>query len=138
MVAFYGISYAAGYVRGPRDFIWTFVAVIIGSVMGACGGFLVGPRASRPAIAVVAPSAMLLGETIWLVFERKLWRIDLQLESYRWTDVAIFGSLAVLTILLPFFIRTRTKISITYVSIVMLSVAGAAGLASLQWILLHV
>jgi uncharacterized protein DUF6518 len=138
MAVFYGISYAAGYVRTPRDVIWTIVAVMVGSVMGACGALLTESSDRRPLITVLAPSGMLLGETVWLVFDRKLWRIDLRLEPYRWADIAVFTGLLVAALLLPIVIPTRAKAWVTYLSIVVSGGAMAIALVLLQRVLLHV
>jgi hypothetical protein len=138
-VAFFAPAPAL-YLHGVvRDIIWTIVALIIGPTMGICGAVTARHKLRRLPIAVVAPAAVILGETLWRVaVERKVWRWDLQLEPYRWNDLLVFGVLGVVALLLPLLIRTPASLMRTYLLVLVFAVVTAFGMSALYWFLLNV
>jgi hypothetical protein len=127
-----------GYYAGARDIAWTLVALIVGPVMGLCGALTAAGKKQHRHLAIVAPSAMLLAEALWVAWDRDIQRWNLTLEPHRWTDVVILGGLIALALLLPVLIRTEPRrLATKYPLIFLLGVAGSAGFAALQWLLLH-
>ena len=61
-----------GYVLGVPDIVWTLVAIAVGPVMSLCGVVTAVGSTRHRALAVVAPSAMLLAETIWGAWDRDI------------------------------------------------------------------
>ncbi|MEA2516734.1 MAG: hypothetical protein QOG16_572 [Actinomycetota bacterium] len=139
MVAFYVFTPAL-YLHGIRDIIWTAVALIVGPIMGLCGALTLSHRHRRVALlALAAPSAMLLSETLWLAKDRRAWAWNLRLEPQRIVDVVVLIVLAVLAFLLPRLLSNdRDRFPRVYLLVVVLAIAGAVGFVTLQWVLLHV
>jgi hypothetical protein len=138
MVTFY-LVIPALYLHGVRDIVWTIVAMVVGPLMGLSGALLATGRRRSHIAAVIAPSAMLLAEATWFTWERRIWLSNFQLEPYRLNDVAIVGVLVVVGLLLPLLLsRHRGQLPVTYLGIILLGGAGAAGFAALQWVLLRV
>jgi hypothetical protein len=138
MVTFYLLTPAL-YLHGVRDFVWTIVAMIVGPLMGLSGALIATGSGRSHTAAVIGPSAMLLAEATWFASERRIWLSNFQLEPHRLNGVALLGVLVVLGLLLPLFLsRQRGELPVTYLVIFLLSGAGAAGFAALQWILLRV
>ena len=62
-------------------------------------GDLVEPEPTL--LAVVAPSAMLVAEALFLAIDRKVWRYDLGAETYRLIDLGVMLALLVGGLVLP-------------------------------------
>ena len=127
------------YVRSARDVVWTLVAVIVGPVMGLCGGLLAADRGQWHTVAVVVPSAMLLAEATWVAIDRRILLSNFQREAYRLIDVAILLAFIALALELPWLlVIERRRLPAIYLAIFVAGLVGASGFEMLQRLLLHV
>src|SRR6185436_10360375 len=77
----------AGYFVGEVNLLWTAIALVAGPVMGWSGAAITSKPDRPPALAVAAPSAMLVAEAIFLAIDRRVWHYDLRAETYRLIDL---------------------------------------------------
>jgi Family of unknown function (DUF6518) len=129
-VAVYYVSGAVrGYVVGAPTLVWTLTALLAGPTMGLCGAAVAARPARPPLAAVVAPSALLVAEAIFLVVDRRPWHWNLGAEPYRLIDLAVAVVLFLGGFSLALFLAKEARGRATILAAV--AVVGAIGAVAL-------
>jgi len=130
---YYAVGAARGYVVGEVNLLWTAIALVAGPVMGWSGAAVTSKPDRPPALAVAAPSAMLVAEAIFLAIDRKVWHYDLRAETYRLIDLGVMVALVVGGVVLPLvFERDRRRRRLVYLVVALAGVGGAVGFVLLR------
>ena len=130
---YYAVGAARGYVVGEVNLLWTAIALVAGPVMGWSGAAVTSKPDRPPALAVAAPSAMLVAEAIFLAIDRKVWHYDLRAETYRLIDLGVMVALLVGGVVLPVvFEKDRRRRRLVYLVVALAGVGGAVGFVLLR------
>jgi len=122
-----------GYVAGAANVVWTVVALVTGPIMGTSGAAISARRSRPPLVAVAAPAAMLVGEALFFLYDRRVWRYDLVAQPYRFVDLGVAAALLALGLLLPaLFVKDRRRRARVYLLVAAAGVCGAVALVWLQ------
>jgi Family of unknown function (DUF6518) len=133
VVVYYLGGALRGYTVGEVDLVWTAIALVAGPVMGWSGAAISSQPERPPVLAVAAPSAMLVAEAIFLAIDRKVWRYDLQAESYRLIDLGVMVALVVGGVVLPvLFEKDRRRLRLVYLIVALAGAGGAVGFVLLR------
>jgi len=133
VAVYYAVGVARGYVVGEVDFVWTAIALVAGPAMGWSGAAISAEPERPPVLAVAAPSAMLVAEALFLAIDRKVWRYNLDAETYRLIDLGVMLALLVGGLVLPLvFEKDRHRRRIVYLIVVSVGVGGAIGFVVLR------
>lgn len=133
VVVYYLGGALRGYTVGEVDVVWTAIALVAGPVMGWSGAAIASEPERPPVLAVAAPSAMLVAEAIFLAIDRKVWRYDLQAESYRLIDLGVMVALVVGGVVLPvLFEKDRRRRRLVYQIVALAGAGGAVGFVLLR------
>jgi hypothetical protein len=117
-----------GYALGDADLVWTAVALVAGPVMGMSGAAIASRPSRPPVAAVVAPSAMLVSEAIFLAVDRRAWRWNLGAEPYRLIDLGVMVALFLGGFALAaLFEKDRSRRIVVFLAVAAAGVAGAVG-----------
>jgi hypothetical protein len=133
-VATYYVGLALrGYVVGEPTVAWTAVATVAGPIMGLSGAAVSSLRERPPAVAVAAPSAMLVAESIFFVIDRRVWLYNLRAEPYRLVDLGLVAAFLIGAMALPpLFVKERGRRVGAYLIVVSAGVCGALGFVLLS------
>ena len=127
VAVYYAVGAARGYVVDEVNVVWTAIALVAGPVMGWSGAAISSEPERPPLLAVVAPSAMLVAEALFLAIDRKFWRYNLGADLGVMLAL-LFGGLA-----LPwFFEKDRHRRRIVYLVVVLVGVGGAIAFVVLR------
>jgi len=122
-----------GYAVGEANLVWTTVALVAGPVMGWSGAAIASRPERPPAIAVAAPSAMLVAEAIFLAIDRRVWDSNLGAEPYRLIDLGVILALFLGGLALPVvFKKDRRQRGVVYLVVAVAGVGGAVGFVLLR------
>jgi hypothetical protein len=93
----------------PRHYLtfWVIVAVFIGPLVGLCASWLRSPHARLQEIAVAAPSAILVGEGVFML-------VRLPGVSVAYSVTSVVVGIALLAMLAALFLRTPARIAIAF------------------------
>ena len=137
VVVYYGIGSVRNYAAGNLNVIWTVVALFAGPIVGACGAAISTRRERPPLIAVIIPAAMLIGEGLFLLYQRRVWRTNFGAETYRLIDVGVSLALIVGGLVAAWvFARTQRPAALAGVAVT--GVLGAFGFVLLERIIVSV
>lgn len=137
VVVYYAIGSVRNYAAGNLNVIWTVVALFAGPVVGACGAAISTRRERPPLIAVIVPAAMLIGEGLFLLYQRRVWRTNFGAETYRLIDVGVSLALIVGGLVAAWvFARTQRPAALAGVAVT--GVLGAFGFVLLERIIVSV
>jgi hypothetical protein len=122
-----------GYAVGDADVVWTMVALVAGPIMGWSGAAVASRPTRPPVAAVVAPSAMLVAEAIFLAIDRRVWHWNLGAEPYRLIDLGVMVALLLGGLALPALLeKDRHRRRADYLVLVPLGVCGGLGFVLLR------
>jgi hypothetical protein len=121
------------------NLVWTLTALVAGPIMGLSGA-AVGARPARPPIAaVVAPSAMLVAEAIFLVMDRRVWRWNLGAEPYRFIDLGVIVALLLGGLALPaLFVKDPRRRGTVVLAVLVTGLCGSVAFVALQGLIVGV
>jgi len=137
VVVYYAIGSVRNYAAGNLNVIWTVVALFAGPIVGACGAAISTRRERPPLIAVIVPAAMLIGEGLFLLYQRRVWRTNFGAETYRLIDVGVSLALIVGGLVAAWvFARTQRPAALAGVAVT--GVLGAFGFVLLERIIVSV
>lgn len=110
----------------PLLLIWFAVSILVGPIIGACGG--AHTAGVTPVLRTALPSGAVLGEAIWFVSERQLWQANVLAEPHRLVDVAIAALLALTPLVIAARDRGAGRPLATWGSVVLAAGSTATGL----------
>ena len=135
VATYYAGTAVRGYVTGELNVVWTVVALVAGPVVGACGAAISTRREHPPLVAVVLPGAMLVAEGLFLVYDRKFWRMNFGAEPYRLIDVGVALALVVGGFVLTWVFVERGRRLPALLGVAGVGVVGAFGFVLLERII---
>jgi hypothetical protein len=136
VAVYYLFGAVRGYDVGALNLVWTSVALVAGPVMGWSGAAISSEPESPPLLAVVAPSAMLVAEALFLAFDREVWRYNLGAEPYRLIDLGVMLALLAGGLALPLlFEKDPRRRRLVYLIVAVAGVGGAIGFVVLRELL---
>jgi hypothetical protein len=81
------------------------------------------------------PSAVLLAEAVWVAV---MWRVWVVPDTEHIVELGVVVLIVVIAVTLPLLmLRDTGRLTVAYLSVLALGVAGFGALASLQWIILQ-
>lgn len=139
VATYYLIGALRGYVLGNADLVWTVVALVAGPVMGLSGATIASRPTRPPVAAMVAPSAMLAAEAIFLAIDRRVWLWNLGAEPYRLIDLGIMVALFLGGLALPaLFEKDRRRRGVLALVVLPAGVCGALGFVLLGRLIVRI
>jgi uncharacterized protein DUF6518 len=136
---YYLVGALRGYVVGEVNLVWTLTAVLAGPIMGLSGASIAARPARPPIAAVVAPSAMLVAEAIFLVMDRRIWRWNLGAEPYRLIDLGVMVALLLGGLVLPvLFVKDPRRRGAVVLAVLVTGLCGSVGFVALQGLIVGI
>jgi hypothetical protein len=136
---YYLVGALRGYVVGEVNLVWTLTALVAGPVMGMSGAAIAARPARPPIAAVVAPSAMLVAEAIFLVMDRRVWRWNLGAEPYRLIDLGVILALLLGGLALPaLFVKDPPRRGAVVLAVLVTGLCGSVAFVALQGLIVGI